>query len=355
MKYIVYCTTNLINKKIYIGVHQCSDKFDGYIGCGVYSTQPSTYNYPKTHFQYAVKKYGPKNFKRIILKEFDNQEDALNLEAELVDEKFLARKDVYNMVLGGCQGDTTVSKPCYQYDLKGNFIAEYKSQQQAALSVNRGFTTIKRAIHEKIKAANYFWTEEYVKSLDLSEFKTTDNKVLVFQYSGSGEYDCCYESISAAARVNNAATTNISRACKLGYKVNGKYFSYTFQPTFDKANSISVRGRKVYQYSLSGNFIAEYQNCRQAELSIGAKNGLSHAIKLGRTFAGFQWKLEKMDKIDSVEIKHSARKVGQYDLEGNLIKIFDTVTECTKEFSGCRHVLHGDSRTSGGYTFKYIE
>jgi hypothetical protein len=55
MKVIVYCTTNIINKKIYIGVHVCkSEKFDGYIGCGVYVTKPSTYNHPKTAFQYAV-------------------------------------------------------------------------------------------------------------------------------------------------------------------------------------------------------------------------------------------------------------------------------------------------------------
>ena len=51
MKVIVYCTTNIINKYIYIGVHVCkSEKFDGYIGCGVYINQPSTYNHPKTAF-----------------------------------------------------------------------------------------------------------------------------------------------------------------------------------------------------------------------------------------------------------------------------------------------------------------
>lgn len=35
MNYIVYKTTNLINGKIYVGVHRTNpDIFDGYIGCG---------------------------------------------------------------------------------------------------------------------------------------------------------------------------------------------------------------------------------------------------------------------------------------------------------------------------------
>ena len=81
MIYIVYCTTNLINKKIYIGVHECLSKdFDGYIGCGVYINKPSTYAHPKTHFQNAVKKYGPKNFKRITIKELCIICWALNIE-----------------------------------------------------------------------------------------------------------------------------------------------------------------------------------------------------------------------------------------------------------------------------------
>lgn len=356
MKYIVYCTTNLINKKIYIGVHLCkSNKFDGYLGCGCYADKPSSYNKPKTAFQYAVQKYGPSNFKRVTIKEYDNADDAYLLEYEIVNKEFLKRKDVYNEVIGGHGGDLVGNAvPCHQYDLEGNYIASYESQQKAAIAVNRGFAPIKFAIKNKVKSANSFWSLEKVDKLNLTEYKTDSNKIPVFQYSETGEYDCCYESVSDAARVNNAASTNISRSCKLGYKCNGKYFSYEFNNTYSKAKSESLKNRKVYQYSLSGEFVAEFDSYLSAQKKL-KKQGLNNAIKLGRTFAGFQWKLEKLDKIDAVEVKSLSRKVGQYDLNGNLIKIYDTVSECTKEFSGCRHVLQGRNKTSGGFIFKYLE
>ena len=83
MKYIVYLTKNkksVVNglNKIYIGVHQTEDPniFDGYLGCGCYVNQPSTYMYPKTPFQYAVKKYGVNAFERTVLFIYDNEDDA---------------------------------------------------------------------------------------------------------------------------------------------------------------------------------------------------------------------------------------------------------------------------------------
>lgn len=358
MKVIVYLTTNLINKKIYIGVHECKEhETSFYIGNGVYNTQPSTYMHPKTKFQAAVKKYGPKNFKRVTIKEFDNDDDAYFLESELVDKEFLKRPDVYNMVLGGKGGDIAENaKTCYQYDLNGNFIKEYSSQAKAADSVGRVLSTIRYAIINKVKAANFFWSYEKFEKLDLSDFKTSDNRICVYQYSSDGQYDCCYESVSDAGRVNNMPSTNISRACKMGYLSNNKYFSYEFHPFYIKPKNLTIRGSHVYQYSLEGQFIKEYSSCNQAEKELNVKRGLSTAIKLGRIFAGFQWSLEKLDSMSPIQNPpKKARKVGQYNLEGELIKIFNTVTECTKEFSGCRHVLQGRNKTSGGYIFKYID
>ena len=125
MKYIVYLTTNKINNKIYIGVHETENPniFDGYLGCGANINKPSSYTKGKTHLHNAILKYGTSAFYRQTIKEFDNLEDALNLEFELVTEEFIKRTDTYNMTIGGGM-PPKFNKIIYQFDLNGNLIKE---------------------------------------------------------------------------------------------------------------------------------------------------------------------------------------------------------------------------------------
>lgn len=86
-KYL-YKTTNLVNGKIYIGVH-CTDYLDdGYIGSGLIIKR-------------AIQKYGKENFKKEILEWFDNANSLYQRERELVTEEFVNRDDNYNLGLGG--------------------------------------------------------------------------------------------------------------------------------------------------------------------------------------------------------------------------------------------------------------
>ncbi len=85
---IVYEIINKINNKIYIGCHQTDKLEDGYMGSG-------------TYLHKAFKKYGIDNFERIVLYNFDTFEEMFAKEAELVNEEFVKRKDVYNIMLGG--------------------------------------------------------------------------------------------------------------------------------------------------------------------------------------------------------------------------------------------------------------
>ena len=86
--YTIYKTTNLINNKIYIGLHTTDDINDGYLGSGIFLKK-------------AIKKYGHINFKKETLYVFDNKKDMITKEKEIVTEEFILRKDTYNMSKGG--------------------------------------------------------------------------------------------------------------------------------------------------------------------------------------------------------------------------------------------------------------
>lgn len=361
-KYIVYCTTCTVNKKIYIGVHKTlnPDEFDFYIGNGCYSNQPSTYEHPKTKYQFALKKYGASKFIRNTIAVFDNEEDAYRLESEIVNKDFLKRIDVYNTALGGLGGDfMQTALKTYKYDNEGNYVQEYNSILEASKFEEVSFRSIWRAINDKCKCKNYFWTTTKYDKLDVTLMKSYEDtrKIPVFQYSIDGQFDCCYESIHDAARVLNTNHNNISLSIKLGTICNNKYFTCTYSPEYSQARTKQITSCKIYQYDLSGNYIASYKNMQEAKNKLGIKSNIYNAIKLGRTCGNYQWSFELLDKIAPVETPKTgkARKIGKYDKDWNLIEEYSTLQACKNaNGSGMVHVLQGRDEFAKGFRYKYI-
>lgn len=108
MIYTVYKVTNLINGKIYIGVHGTENPNDSYLGSGKRICR-------------ARDKYGDGNFSKDILFEFNDKSDAYKKEAELVTPEFVARPDTYNINLGGFGGgENFVKGELYVENREGN-------------------------------------------------------------------------------------------------------------------------------------------------------------------------------------------------------------------------------------------
>ena len=190
-KYIVYCTTNTENQKIYIGVHKTPNPevFDGYIGCGVIATQPNTYSKPKTAFQYAVKKYGPKAFNRVTLAVFNTEREASDLEAELVTEEFIARPDVYNMVLGGLNDIGKSERiTIHKYNLKGEYLSTYNSFASAAVDVGCDYTSISFAVKHKNSCFGFLWSKDKVDKLNLDLYRFGDPQAKKVSIYSNGKF-----------------------------------------------------------------------------------------------------------------------------------------------------------------------
>lgn len=350
--WIVYQTINLENNKIYIGVHKTKNpyEFDGYIGCGVYVNQPNSYIYSKTKFQAAVKKYGPKAFRRTILKIFDNEEDAYMEERRLVDESFLSRSDVYNMILGGKIPDYMyLTKEIHQYDKTGNYIASYSSILKAAEKVNRNPSSISDALTHNISCGGYYWSELKTSKLDLTKYHSLQEGKTIYRYSIDGEYIDCFQSTRATGY------TQASQAAILGNLVDNKYyFCYVKADNYSKARDIYSKSRIIYQYDSDGNYVKEWSYIEA--LKTFPSDRINQAIRNKTlTKSGYFWGLQKYE-IYNRPVKMQHKRIAKYTMDGELVKIYQNSAECYAENGkGSYKAFSGLRKSYKGYKYQYIE
>lgn len=84
----LYKITNIINGKIYIGVHRTNNLDDGYMGSGKIIKR-------------SIRKYGEDNFSKEILEYFPTYKEALDAERSMVTLDFINEDTNYNIKEGG--------------------------------------------------------------------------------------------------------------------------------------------------------------------------------------------------------------------------------------------------------------
>lgn len=358
-KYIVYQTINIKNNKIYIGVHRTKDPaiFDEYIGCGVRINSPATYMNPKTPFQYAVKKYGPSSFRRSVLYVFDNEDDAYNKEADIVNVDFIKRSDTYNMVLGGCNQHRN-GLPIYQFSRDGILLKKWDSIHDIEDVLEYNKRCIYAAINRKSRLYGCYWS--FDEKINLKDYSNPNNSRKVYKYDKYGKCVAIYESIGQAAKIENVQPCHIIGRVKNGsFSRDGFYFSYKLYDTYISRPRLDLKNKNIYLYDLNGNFIEEVSMKdfkKRCNPHVSYKR-ISNIILNKETLIGYQIRIEKFDKIDAYKSKNKKKAVIVYDLCGNVVREFDSVTAACRELkldtSTVSRILRGTLRSTKGYTIKY--
>jgi len=229
---IIYKTTNLINRKIYIGKDKHNDP--RYLGSG-------------KSLHYAIKKYGRENFQKEIL-EYCESENHMAEQEMIWIHKFNStdRAIGYNMTNGGLGGNTRINYTAQQ-------LNEYKSKISRGIKTSENYIKSvenkrgkQRPDHSK-KMKELYQSDkiiphnigvpcpEHVKDILSKRFKgvplSNDHKSKigkskwkdVDQFDTAGNYIKTYFSIKHASDENNIGRDSIYGCCIGKYKQGGGY------------------------------------------------------------------------------------------------------------------------------------
>ena len=176
--------------------------------------------------------------------------------------------------------------------------------------------------------------------------------------------------------VNNRQIWNCANKHQHEYKRNGKIYSHVtktaggyiwvYEDEYDNfdlsyyiSNAISYT---VYQYDMHWNLIKIWPSAEAIKFN-GYEPTVVRSVCQGKfmTAYGFLWSYE-VDNLDEYiawfKDHFNIQYIGQYTINGELIKVWNTPAETEQDgFRACsvRECLRGNQFTHKGYTFKYIQ
>jgi len=276
MIYYVYSHTRLDTNEVF------------YIGIG------KTHDLKKTNRAY-VKANRSKEWQNILLEcnnnyrvdilfTYDNKDDCCAKEVELI-EKYgrscLGKGLLVNK--STCVHKWKDTMKVYQYDLDGNFIAEWMSPMLVASVFNITYPTIYAACRLFHRVKNYQFRSYKCSKID--SWQSRSKKVYCFTMIG--DFVCEYESISLAAKELGVQYWVISKV------LQGKKHSVKNYILSTDRNKCRIR-RLILQHSLDGTLIAKYHSLPAVvkALNLKSHNSIDNAIKgiIQNTAYGYKWK-----------------------------------------------------------------
>lgn len=217
--------------------------------------------------------------------------------------------------------------PIHQYSLDGKFIRSWKSGKQIEKELGFYSTNIYLCCNGgQISAYWFLWSydkKDYIEGLDQLEFS---------QYDLDGNYIKTFNSVLKASEELGHTHLPIHAVCRGEYRQAGGYlWSYEKKPkiepvreTYHKNNANS---KKVYQYTLEGEFVCEWVSASEIERQLGyLACSIVDCCNGKRNLAyKYQWSYVKVDKMKKVIPK--IRKINQYNLDKEFIKTWNSATE----------------------------
>ena len=353
----IYLVTNLINGKKYVGqTTRTIEKRWKEHQEGAFISRLDFYFYK------ALRKYGIENFEIKEIEQCSN---------ELLDEKeieyieyyksFYIYRQGYNLTRGG-KGGSKINR---------NGIIKLWNQGYSAIEIARQFNVYIRGVTDTLKAIGIAQEEIYHRSQVYAQRYRLKK---IYQYDYQGRLMNIYEDLNDMVDKTGYSRDYIGAACNHKYATaNGYLWKYEDDDTLleDMIKNIPPdQNHPVLQYNKEGILIREYKSLSEAERENNFSKGfLNKVIKEAGHTAGDCFWIEKNDPAFTIEQHLNAfknryidrkRRIAQYDLNGNFIREYESVTDAAKQLgkessrAAINRVINGKQKTSCGYIWKLV-
>lgn len=248
-KWYVYCHTNKINGKKYIGISK--NPYKRWASNGI--------NYRQCkHFYNAIQKYGWDNFKHDIIKEVNSKEEAFDLEKTLIREYNTTDKQCgYNISFGGTapmegkhhskETREMLSEKNIKY-WKGKHLSEATKEKISQTKINNHSSSWNKGLHhseETKDKISYMLQGKFVKEKNPNYGRLGELNPLSFKIYCI-ELNKWFVGIREAARELGLNSSNIIRSLKSkgknsGGKVNKVKTHWLYEKDFEELYFTNVK------------------------------------------------------------------------------------------------------------------
>lgn len=92
-----------------------------------------------------------------------------------------------------------------------------------------------------------------------------------------------------------------------------------------------ITAKKVYQFSLEGNLLAEYESLTEASIKYECSSSSIGSAVLDKTPSmGYLWAETDSINVDDFKINENKVKCYLYDIDGNYLQEFESITKCAE-------------------------
>lgn len=350
--YYVYCITNIINQKKYVGITTgtIEKRWKQHLNTAFNLNSEDS----KAIFKKAIRKYGKNSWRIEQIDTADNVKTLKEKEIFWIKKlnTYAFDKDGwgYNSTRGGDLVSEQFRVPvCICDIISGKVLYSCASKKEAEL--------ITKARIEKIEQPNMSsggycilyqssiinLTEEQIKNKIHSLYPN-----LVYQLDLKGNIIQLYRNTAEASKTIKCSQGNLTMACegkrRLCYGYQWAYQCNLQEKINKPVKDINITKISVVQYSLSGEKIKVWDSIKQVADQCGyADSHISQCCKGTRKSSnGFQWRYAE-DKIERLDPIFTKRKVQCIETQ----EVFETPYHAAKHFGYAQQTVKKSCITGG--------